>query len=62
MTAPRVEPGMEVRLRGKHPCGADRFRVVRVGADIGLTCLGCGHKLFLERRRFEVRVKRDLRR
>jgi len=57
MTILRVQPGMEVRLRSPHPCGSDRFRIVRVGADIGLTCLKCGHKFFLERQRFEARLR-----
>jgi hypothetical protein len=50
---------MEVRLRSPHPYGSDRFRIVRVGADIGLECVGCQHRLFLERQRFEARWRRE---
>jgi len=46
-----------VRLRKKHPCGSYEWRVVRVGADIGIRCLKCEHRVLLPRRMFEKRVK-----
>lgn len=46
-----------VRLRKPHPCGATDWTVVRLGADIGLRCLGCGHRVLLPRRTLEKRLK-----
>jgi len=46
-----------VRLRKKHPCGSYEWRVVRVGADIGIQCLKCERRVLLPRRIFEKRVK-----
>jgi hypothetical protein len=46
-----------VRLRKVHPCGNYEWRVVRIGADIGLKCLGCGRRVLLPRRTFERRLK-----
>ncbi|MGQ9492978.1 MAG: DUF951 domain-containing protein [Anaerolineae bacterium] len=46
-----------VRLRKVHPCGSYEWRVVRVGADIGLKCLGCGRRILLPRSTFERRLK-----
>ncbi|MBN9388975.1 MAG: DUF951 domain-containing protein [Chloroflexi bacterium] len=46
-----------VRLRKPHPCGSFDWRVVRVGADIGLRCLGCDHRVNLPRSEFERRFK-----
>ena len=46
-----------VRLKKKHPCGDDRWRVVRLGADIGLKCLGCQRRVLLQRSVFNRRVK-----
>ena len=46
-----------VRLRKPHPCGSFDWRVVRIGADIGLRCLGCDHKVELDRANFERRFK-----
>jgi len=49
---------MKVQLRKAHPCGSDSFTVVALGADIRLTCDGCGTKVFLDRARFDARVRR----
>jgi hypothetical protein len=46
-----------VRLRKKHPCGSYEWKVVRLGADIGIKCLKCDRRVLLERRVFERRVK-----
>lgn len=47
-----------VRLRKPHPCGSLEWRVVRVGADIGLKCQVCGRRVLLDRRTFKKRVKK----
>ena len=47
-----------VELRKPHPCGSVRWRLVRLGADIGLKCLGCERKVLLPRRILEKRLKR----
>ncbi len=44
-------------LKKKHPCGSDKWQITRIGADIGIVCLGCKHRVMLERRVFEKRVK-----
>ncbi len=50
--------GDVVQMRKVHPCGGDTWRIVRVGADIGIRCLRCGRKVMLPRAEFERRVKR----
>ncbi len=52
-----VHLGDIVRLRKKHPCGSTDWEVVRIGADIGLVCLGCKRRIMLERGTFNKRVK-----
>jgi len=52
-----IKLGDVVRLKKKHPCGSDEWEVVRLGADIGIKCLGCQHRVLIERRVFERRVK-----
>ncbi len=48
--------GDVVRLRRAHPCGSDTWLVDRLGADIGLRCLGCGRHVLLERPALERRL------
>jgi len=55
-----VELRMEdvVQLRKAHPCGSREFRVTRLGADIGLVCAGCGHRILMDRLDVERRFVR----
>lgn len=46
-----------VRMRKPHPCGGYEWRVVRLGADIGLECLTCHRRIMLERRALKHRMK-----
>jgi hypothetical protein len=47
-----------IRMRKPHPCGGYEWRVTRLGADIGLECLTCGHRIMLERRALKNRMKK----
>ncbi len=46
-----------VRLRKPHPCGSTDWRVIRLGADIRIKCLGCGRTVLLSRRDLARRMK-----
>ncbi|HHX86991.1 MAG TPA: DUF951 domain-containing protein [Firmicutes bacterium] len=50
--------GQEVQLKKAHPCGSDRWRILRVGMDFRIKCVKCGRSVLLPRSRFERRVKR----
>ncbi len=54
--------GDQIRLRRSHPCGSHEWSVVRLGADIGLVCAGCEHRILMDRldveRRFVTHVAR----
>jgi hypothetical protein len=52
-----INIGDEVRFNKVHPCGEDRWQVVRVGLDIGVKCVKCGRRVMVERVEFERRVK-----
>ena len=52
-----IRLGDVVRLKKKHPCGGDIWQVVRVGADIGLVCRTCQHRVLISRVVFERRIK-----
>ena len=49
-----------LRLRKPHPCGSYEWTVVRLGADIGIECKGCGHRVMLTRRELSKRMKVNL--
>jgi hypothetical protein len=54
--------GDVIRTRKTHPCGSDRWEIVRLGADIGIRCMGCGRHVLMPRTKLERRIKGFLRR
>jgi len=54
---PELHLGDLVKLRKQHPCGGYDWKIVRLGADIGLECLTCSHRVLLSRRELAKRLK-----
>lgn len=50
--------GDKLQLRKPHPCGGTVWEVVRIGADIGLTCSTCSRRVLLPRTTLERRMKK----
>jgi hypothetical protein len=46
-----------VRMKKPHPCGSFEWRVVRLGADIGIKCCKCNRRVLMPRRNVERRIK-----
>ena len=46
-----------VQMPKPHACGGNEWRVVRLGADIGIRCLTCGRKVLIPRGQFARRAK-----
>ena len=49
-----------VKMKKSHPCGSDRWEILRTGADFRIKCLGCTRSLMLSRPKFEKSVKEIL--
>lgn len=48
-----------VELKKEHACHLSKqWRVIRLGADIRMKCLGCSATVLMPRRDFEKRIKR----
>ena len=47
-----------LELKKDHPCGSRRWEVLRLGMDIKLSCLGCGHEVMQPRRKVEKMIRR----
>ena len=52
--------GQVVQMKKGHPCGANCWRIIRVGMDYRIKCLRCGRSILMPRTRFERRVKNVL--
>jgi hypothetical protein len=57
---PDLDLNDTLRLRKPHPCGGTLWKVVRLGADIGLECCSCGRHVLLSRRELARRLKNIL--
>lgn len=49
-----------VQMKKPHPCGENKWRVIRVGMDVKIKCLGCAHIVMLSHQDFTKRLKKVL--
>jgi hypothetical protein len=49
-----------VQMKKAHPCGENKWKIIRMGMDIRLKCEGCGHSVLIPRREFERKMKKIL--
>lgn len=47
-----------VEMKKQHPCGQNRWEIIRMGADIRIKCEGCGQLVMMPRREFERKMKK----
>lgn len=47
-----------LHMKKQHPCGEKRFRVLRVGMDFKIKCLGCGREVMVPRNKVERNIKK----
>jgi hypothetical protein len=53
----KISVGDILEMKKPHPCGAKRFKVMRVGSDVRIICEGCGRDMTLDRIKLEKAVK-----
>jgi len=49
-----------LELKKPHPCGSYQFRVLRVGSEMRVLCMGCGRDMNIDRIKLEKATKRIL--
>ena len=49
-----------VEMKKPHPCGTNRWQVVRLGADIKIKCCHCARMLMMPRPEFKKKMKKVL--
>ena len=52
-----IRVGDTLVMKKTHPCGSNRWQVLRIGADFKLRCMGCGHEVMGARSKFARNVK-----
>ena len=50
-----------VEMKKQHPCRkSTQWKIIRMGADIRIKCLGCGSSVLFPRSEFEKKLKKVL--
>ncbi|MFT8363841.1 MAG: DUF951 domain-containing protein [Sporolactobacillus sp.] len=49
-----------VEMKKPHPCGANEWKVIRMGADIRIKCQSCGHSVLMPRAEFQKKIRHIL--
>lgn len=52
-----IRIGDELMMKKAHPCGGDRFAVLRVGMDFRIRCTKCSREVMLPRKKAEKNIK-----
>ena len=48
-----------IEMKKEHPClKSIQWKIIRMGADIRIKCLGCGASVLMPRSKFEKKLKR----
>lgn len=50
--------GTIVEMKKGHPCGENKWEIIRLGADIKIKCLKCGRVVMLPRIEFNKKIKK----
>lgn len=54
----RMRVGDVLELKKPHPCGERHFRVMRIGSEVRIVCLGCGRDMVMERVKLERAIRK----
>lgn len=52
-----IQVGDIVTLKKQHPCGSKEWKVLRVGMDFRIKCMGCEHMVMVPRNKIEKNIK-----
>lgn len=47
-----------VQMKKQHPCGENRWKIIRMGMDIRIKCMGCEHSVMIPRKEFMKKMKK----
>ncbi len=54
----KFQVGDIVELKKPHPCCSKQFKILRVGGEMRIACLGCSHDMTIDRVKLEKAVKK----
>lgn len=58
MEIKKFDVGDVLEMKKPHPCGDRRMKVLRVGSDIRILCMGCGRDVTVAREKLEKNIRK----
>ena len=58
MKIKKFDVGDVLEMKKQHPCGEKKMKVLRVGSDIRILCLGCGRDVTVAREKLEKNIRK----
>ncbi len=53
-----LKVGDIVETRKSHPCGNNKFEIMRTGIDFRIKCIKCEKQIWIARKKLEKRIKK----
>jgi hypothetical protein len=47
-----------ITTKKKHVCGSDKWKIIRIGADIKMECTGCGRVVLIPKIELDKKIKK----
>ncbi len=60
MSVLKIALGDRLQMKKSHPCGGDVMEVMRLGSDLKIRCVKCGHDFVVSRVKLEKSIKKVL--
>ena len=58
MEIKRFNVGDILEMKKQHPCGEKKMKVMRIGSDIRMMCMGCGRDMTVAREKIEKNIRK----
>ena len=57
MEIKKFNVGDILEMKKQHPCGEKKMKVLRIGSDIRMVCMGCGRDMTVAREKIEKNIR-----
>ena len=57
MEIKKINVGDVLEMKKQHPCGEKKMKVLRIGSDIRMVCMGCGRDMTVAREKIEKNIR-----
>lgn len=56
----KLELNDVIIMKKPHACGENKWQIIRLGVDIKLKCINCGHEIMMDRLELYKKMKKKV--